>query len=66
MSAIRSIAEEALQILVPHLSTQIREVLEDAVDKLDSLSQGTENEYDDALVELLRSAVDYPGPSDDS
>jgi len=60
MSVVGSIVEEFLEILVPRLSSKVREALERAVDELDRLAEDTENEYDDELVTLLRAAVGYP------
>lgn len=66
MNIVRGIAKEALQVLIPLLSAKVRKGLEEMVDRLESLAAGTENEYDDLLVDLLRAAVEYPGPNDES
>ena len=61
-SVLQGIAEEVLQTLVPVLSNKLREALVSSVNKLEEIAKGTDNEYDDALVKILRSAVDVPGP----
>lgn len=61
-SVLQGIAEEVLQTLVPVLSDKLREALVSSVNKLEEMAKTTDNEYDDALVKILRSAVDVPGP----
>jgi len=61
-SVLQGIAEEVLQTLVPVLSNKLREALVSSVHRLEEIAKGTDNEYDDALVKILRSAVDVPGP----
>ena len=59
-SMLRGIASEVLQILVPALSDAVRTLIVAAVEDLENAAQSTENEYDDALVDILRSGIDVP------
>jgi len=61
-SVLQGIAEEVLQTLVPVLSEKMRETFVYSVNKLEGMAKTTNNEYDDALVKILRSAIDAPGP----
>lgn len=57
-TVLQNLAIEALQTITPFLSNAVRELLVEGIEELEELAQETENEYDDALVIILRAAVD--------
>jgi len=56
-SMLRGIASEVLQILVPALSDAVRSLFIAAIEDLENAAESTENEYDDALVDILKEGI---------
>jgi len=59
---LTGIASEVIATLVPLLSDHIRDLFIELTNQLEEAAEKTENEFDDALVEILRAAIDAPEP----